>query len=332
MSVLSAAGGAAAFPHWHLHLDAWVLIGLIEVAYLTALRRERRRRGPGAGAAASRRQVVAFSAGVAVLWLASDWPVHDLAEGYLYSVHMVQHLLFTLVAAGLLLLGTPAWMARRLLGVARPQGSVGGERLGPDRAAVATQAVATRRLTVVRGLSRPVAGLIQFNLVLVLSHWPLVVEATLRHHPLHFVAHAVLLVSAVLMWMPVLSPLPEVPRAKPANQMLYLFLQTVVPTVPASFLTFGSRPLYRIYETFPRLWGASPLTDQQVAGLIMKIGAGFYLWAVIAAIFFRWYSREERGAPRPEAASHPEAAAGDDDDVLLWEDVEAELRQLVGTG
>ncbi|HEX2042408.1 MAG TPA: cytochrome c oxidase assembly protein [Acidimicrobiales bacterium] len=297
---------SAGFPHWHAHLDGWLLMGLIEVAYLVALRRERARRGPAADAPASRRQVATFTAGVAVLWLASDWPVHDLAEGYLYSVHMVQHLLFTLVAAALLLMGTPGWMARRLLGA------------GPGRSP-------TRRLVLVRGLSRPVAGLIQFNLVLVLSHWPAVVDATVRYHPLHFVAHAVLLVSAVLMWMPVLSPLPEVGRARPPTQMLYLFLQTVVPTVPASFLTFGARPLYRIYETFPRLWAFSALEDQQVAGLIMKVGAGLYLWVVIAAIFFRWYAREER------QAAHPDDAPAEDGDVLLWEDVEAELRQLGGT-
>jgi hypothetical protein len=58
--------------------------------------------------------------------------------------------------------------------------------------------------------------------------------------------------------------------------------------------------------------------------LIMKVGAGFYLWVVIAAIFFRWYAREER------QHTHPDEAPADDEDVLLWEDVEAELRQLGG--
>ncbi len=279
------AGSAAGFPGWHPHLDGWVLVGLIQVAYLWALRREGSRRGAGGDPPATRRQVAAFTAGVAVLWLASDWPVHDLAEGYLYSVHMAQHLLLTLVVALLLLLGTPAWMARRILGR-------GG------------------RLRAVRSLSRPVTGLIQFNLVLVLSHWPLVVEATVRYHPLHFVAHAVLLASAVLMWMPVASPLPEIRRLKPPAQMLYLFLQTIVPTVPASFLTFNDRPLYGIYADLPRLWGISALTDQQTAGLIMKIVGGLFLWAVIAVIFFRWYADEERRAK---------------DDILLWDDVEQEL-------
>jgi len=304
--VIGVLLGAVQFPEWHPHLDAWALVGAIEIVYLVAVSRARRR-----GTATSNRQVALFSAGVAVMWLASDWPVHDVAEGYLYSAHMIQHLLFTLVAALLFVLGTPAWMGRRLLGL-----TDSGEG-------------STRRLRAVRRFSRPVFGLIQFNLVLVLSHWPAVVEGTVRFHPLHFVAHAILLTSAILMWLPVASTVPEVPRVRPPIQMLYLFLQTVVPTVPASFLTFGDSPLYKIYATFPRLWGISALTDQQSAGLIMKIVAGFFLWGVIAVIFFRWYRDEEAseagGPPPPPPASAPD---DDDDEVLLWADVERELRQL----
>jgi len=332
---MTGALAAVSFPQWHAEPDVWVLLGGILAAYLLAVRAGRahdpaqgaarahdpaqgaaRAHDPAQGAAraqgtlTSRKQVVLFCSGVAVLWLGSDWPVHDVAEGFLYSFHMVQHLLFTLVAAPLLVLGTPAWMGRWLLGV-RPAGEA-----------------PSRRLQVVRWLARPVPGLIQFNLVLVLSHWPAVVEATLLHHSLHFLAHAVLLVSALLMWMPVASTVPEVPRARPPTQMLYLFLQTVIPTVPASFLTFGAKPLYRIYETFPRLWGVSALTDQQVAGLIMKIGAGFYLWTIIAVVFFRWYEREEGpSAPGPGSEPPSEPVEGSDD-VLLWADVEKELRQL----
>jgi len=284
------AASAVPFPAWHAHYDTWALFSLIIVGYVVALRRERARTG---APAATRGQLWAFGLGMAFMWLASDWPVHDLAEGYLYSVHMAQHLTFTLVVAPLLLLGTPAWLARRILS---PAGL----------------------LKIVRAMTRPALALFQANLILVLSHWPAVVEATVVHHPLHFMAHAVLLTSAVLMWFPVLSPLPEVPRMKPPVQMLYLFLQTVVPTVPASFLTFGKKPLYPIYETFPRLWHISALNDQLFAGLIMKVGAGFYLWIVIAVIFFRWYSKEE--STRQEY--------GDGPDLLLWDDVEKELARL----
>jgi putative membrane protein len=261
-------------------------MGAIEIAYLWAVLR-RHPEGDGVGVGATRRQIALFSAGVGVLLLASDWPLHDLAEGYLYSAHMIQHMLLTFVAAPLLLLGTPAWLARAVL-------------------------VRTRLLPAVRFLGRPVLGLIQFNTILVLSHWPLIVDGTLRDHPLHFVAHAVLLVSAVLMWLPVLSPLPEVPQARPPTKMLYLFLQTIVPTVPASFLTFGTTPLYKFYEHVPRLYGISALSDMQMAGLIMKIVGGFYLWTVIGVIFFRWYHAEEKTSG----------------EVLYWEDVERELKQL----
>lgn len=284
MAPLAASRPHVPFPQWHAHYDVWAIMLGVAFLYWQAVRREQARR-PGE-TVVSRFKLGCFMGGVAVMWVASDWPIHDLAERYLYSVHMVQHLLFTLVVALLLVAGTPAWMARNLLG----QG---------------------RRLAVVRGMSRPVVGLIQFNVVLVFSHWPAVVTATLQHHPLHFLAHVLLLGSAMLMWMPIASPLPEIPRAKPPTQMLYLFLQTILPTVPASFLTFNSHPLYKIYETFPRLWGISALSDQQVAGLIMKLVGGFYLWMVIGVIFFRWYADEE----------HDSAA----DDVLHWHDVEHEL-------
>jgi putative membrane protein len=284
---------AVPFPAWHAHVDTWVLFSLIIVGYVVVLRRERARRGPSGDPVATRGQLWAFGLGMAVMWGVSDWPVHDVAEGYLYSAHMAQHLTLTLVVAPLLLLGTPTWLARRILS---PPGL----------------------LKIVRFFTNPAVALFQANLILVLSHWPVVVEATVVHHPLHFVAHTILLTSAVLMWFPVLSPLPEVPRMKPPMQMLYLFLQTILPTVPASFLTFGKKPLYPIYETFPRLWNIGALNDQLFAGLIMKVGAGFYLWIVIAVIFFRWYSKEESS----------QQEYGDGPDLLLWDDVEKELARL----
>jgi putative membrane protein len=92
--------------------------------------------------------------------------------------------------------------------------------------------------------------------------------------------------------------------------MLYLFLQSIVPTVPASFLTFGSSPLYSFYEHAPRIWALSALTDQRIAGLVMKLVGGLILWSVIAVLFFKWYLLEQRG----------------DWDELRWRDVERDVR------
>lgn len=254
-------------PDWHAHPDVWLLLGAVEAAYVMAVRR--RARAHPAEDPGWRRRAGFFSLGMLALWMGSDWPVHDLAEGYLYSVHMVQHLLLSLVAPPLLLAGTPARLLRRFL---RPR---------PVEVAF-------------RFLTRPLVALIFFNGVLLFTHWPAVVDASVGSEWTHFGLHVLLVASALAMWWPVLSPLPEAPPLAPPGQMLYLFLQSLAPTIPASFLTFGSTVLYPAYAAFPRIWGVSALSDQLVAGLIMKLVGGAILWAFIAVIFFRWHAQEER--------------------------------------
>lgn len=277
----------APFPSsWHPHPDVWLLVGGLLVAYFWALRRIGPKHVEPVEFTATRRQKSFFVLGCAVILVGAEWPMHDLAERYLYSVHMLQHMLFTFAAAPLLMLGMPAWLWRALL---RPRPLLNAWRF----------------------LSRPLIALIVFNVVLVLTHWPVVVTASVEHHLVHLGIHAVLFLSALVMWTPVLSPIIELPRLSYPGRMLFLFLQSLVPTVPASFLTLGSQPLYHVYETFPRLWGISPHTDQLVAGLIMKIVGGAVLWTVIAVQFFRWYDLEHREGV----------------DALEWRDVDHQLNR-----
>jgi putative membrane protein len=180
---------------------------------------------------------------------------------------MFQHTLLMLVIPPLLLYGMPSWMLRGLL---RPR---------PVHA-------------VVSQLTRPLIALVFFNGIIVLTHWPSWVNLTLHSEPFHFFSHALLTGSAMCMWWPVLSPLPEMPTLSYPMRMVYLFLQSIVPTVPASFLTFGSTPIYRFYATVPRIWGIDAVTDQRIAGLEMKLLGGAILWTVIAVIFFKWFGQE----------------------------------------
>ena len=143
-------------------------------------------------------------------------------------------------------------------------------------------------------LAAMVLVMVLFNAVLLFTHWPAVVEASVRSELLHFGLHVVLVGSALVMWWPVMSPLPELPPLPAPGQMLYLFLQSLAPTIPASFLTFGSTPLYPVYATFPRIWGIGVMTDQLIAGLVMKIAGGAILWIFIGTIFFRWFGQEHR--------------------------------------
>lgn len=262
----------AASSPWgfHMHPDVWLLIAALAGGYWWMCHQERARTAGNALAEppATRRQKRTFAAGLLVLWLGADWPVHDVAEGSMYSVHMIQHMLFTLGAAPLLLLGTPAWMFRRLI---RP----------------------APLFKIVRTMSRPFIALVFFNTVLVFTHWPAIVTASVGSEWVHLGLHTLIMASAFAMWMPVASPVIEIPRMSYPGQMIYLFLQSLVPTIPASFLTFGSTPLYSVYVEMPKIWGISPMTDQLTAGLIMKIVGGFILWGIIAALFFKWYKIEQ---------------------------------------
>jgi putative membrane protein len=221
------------------------------------------------------KQTVSFVAGIAVLWFAADWPMHDIAENYLYSAHMIQHMLMAFVAAPLFLLATPVWLAEIFLSTR-----------GPVARAVLW-------------ITRPVPAGVIFNSVTILLHWPAVVRLSVQSGPLHFAMHLLMFSAALLMWTPICGPIAERRLVAPAK-MIYLFLQSVVPTIPAGWLTFAENPVYKVYAHEPRLWGISVISDQQAAGAIMKIIGGFYLWVIIAVVFFRWAASEERrGSERP---------------------------------
>lgn len=260
-------------PAWQAHPDVWLLVALFAIGYALAVTRLGPTLAPAGTQVVTRFQVASFSAGLLALWVSSDWPIHDVAEGYLFSVHMVQHVGYSIVAAPLLLIGTPTWLARWLLS---PRGLQAG----------------------VRYLSRLIPATIVFNLVIIVTHTPVVVNTALEHALVHFGVHTLIFVSALIVWMPLLSPLPEVPRLQPLARLLFLFLQSIVPTVPASFLTFGADPLYSFYDRVPRLFDLSALHDMQIAGVVMKIGVGLTLWLIIAILFFRWYNAEEAQTPR----------------------------------
>jgi putative membrane protein len=275
---------------WALNTGVEVLVVgemvSLAVAYWAALRLLGPRYvEPGEGVATPK-QVVCFGFGLLGLLIAEGWPLSQIANNYLYSAHMLQHLIFVLVIPPLFLLGTPSWLVRVL--VHRPG-----------------------VFPLMKRITRPVQATIIFNVVLVGSHWPALVNLTLHNQGIHVADHVLLFAAGIVMWWPVLSPLPELPRLSYPAQMIYLFVQTIVPTIPASFLTFASSPLYHFYESVPRAFGISALDDTRISGLMMKLGMAMELWSIIAVIFFRWSSQEERKARPP--------------DVLEWQAVEREL-------
>jgi putative membrane protein len=261
---------------WQPHPEVWALIIGLGVLYVYAVVKIGPKVTQAGERVVTRAQIAWFVGALLTLWFASDWPVHDIAEEHLYSAHMVQHLLLSLVIPPMALLATPTWLGRMVVGDGR------GYR-------------------VVRALTRLLPATIIFNVVVVFSHWPLVVEHSLSTAWVHYGVHMLVVTSGFIMWSGVCSPLPELRFSVPV-QMGHLFLQSVVPTVPASILVFAESVAYESYDRVGEIWGMTAVEDQAAAASIMKVVAGTYLWVIIAVLFFRFAASLEsddrsRGVP-----------------------------------
>ena len=211
---------------------------------------------------------IPFYTGLALLFLSLNGPLHDLSDTYLFSAHMVQHLLLTMVVVPLLLLGTPGWMLRPAL-------------RSPIVARVA------------RVLTRPGIAYALFNVTMLAWHLPPLYNLAMAHHGVHIVQHLFFLVTATLVWWPLLSPLPELPRLSHAMRLLYIVLLMIPMNVIGLTITYADEVLYPAYEAAPRILPLSPADDQLVGGLIMWIPGTFLLIGVATVMFFRWAKVEE---------------------------------------
>lgn len=255
------------------YVGVWVLCIALVVGYVVARRRHAANADPVAlddsQMARERRRPWQFALGTFFLWLASDWPVGTLGAAYLASVHMTQYMLYTLAAAPMLMLATPEWMGRRI---------VDGLHLG----------------SVHRVLARPLIAAIICNVVLIVTHSPIVVDALRSTQFGSFALDMIWLLSGFVLWTPIISPLPEARASSAPIKLIYLFAAAaLLPMIPGGFLTFASQPLYSTYELAPRLAGIEALNDQQTAGILMKIGNLPVIWIVMGVIWFRWYQREQ---------------------------------------
>ena len=154
-------------------------------------------------------------------------------------------------------------------------------------------------------MSGPVFAGLAFNIVLLAVHSPQAIDLQLRNDLFHAFDHLLVIGAGLFMWMNIYSPVESVvPRLRPLVQMFYLFLMTLLPTIPSAFLIFGEVPLYPAYVDAIRPWGVTVADDMQVAGLIMKLGGGFYLWIIIAVKYFKWAGQEEREQRDRRRARH----------------------------
>jgi putative membrane protein len=258
--------GTFSWSDWRLYpsfLVGWLLFG--GAYYLAAgpLRRYFPRSHPVPLA-----KVASFTAGLLIMLVSLQGPLHELSDYYLFSAHMVQHLGVMLVMPPFLLYGLPDWMLRP-----------------PFRS--------RSLLRFARVLSLPLVAFALNNVIFGAWHFPGPYDLMMRNHDVHVAMHLMIMVTGAIMWWPVMSPLPEIPRIAPPLQMVYLFVLGIPMMIVAALITFSDSALYTWYAAAPRIFPLDVLDDQRLGGVIMWVPGALVLWLGITMVYFRWTGREK---------------------------------------
>ncbi len=234
----------------------------------------------------------------------------------LFSVHMVQHLLLTLVAPVLLLYAGPITLLLR------------------------ASSSATRKRwifpllhsRVVRILSFPVVSWLLFAAVMWGSHFSPLFDLSLENELVHRMEHALFLSAALLFWWPIVGPDPSPWRMRPAAKVLYVGLQMPQNTFLALAIYMSSIPLYNHYLTTIRTWGPTALEDQQIAGGVMWLGGDFAFIGALILLMVVWARDEERRSVGEDRRLEGERAAIREREVRLAARRAAEAPSGTGDG
>lgn len=219
-------------------------------------------------------RAVAFSSALLIFFLAEASPLHDIAELYLFSAHMFQHLLLGYAVSLLLLVGLPDYVLRFL---------VLNRFVKP----------------VAKMLAKPVTAAVIYTLVFSAWHFPVVYEAQLRSEIIHSSEHLIFIAASMIAAWQLTSPLPELPRLSHVGQIIYLTALPFGQFLVTALLSFSRSPIYETYAASPKLFGLTVVGDQQLGGILMKV-AGFFIYGIpLILAFFRWYREENPRARRP---------------------------------
>ena len=208
--------------------------------------------------------------GVGLLTLTS--PLNALADGYLFSAHMLQHMLLLLIVPLLLLLGLP---------VANPKAAGSWPRFHLP----------------------PLLGWIAGVSAMWVWHERTLCDLATRTETFRVIQIVSLLALGTLFWWPLVGPRVQ-QRISPLTGVIYLFSACIACSVLGILITFSPTgavcPVYLnppdqpgILHLIRQDWGFTPAKDQQVGGLLMWVpGCGIYL-AGVMAMLARWYRAVE---------------------------------------
>jgi putative membrane protein len=262
---------------WGFEVHISVLVGTLylAVAYLFAVGPAREKYG-WHGEPVSLWRKASYLGAVGVIFFSLNGPLHTLSDDYLFSAHMVQHMLLMLIMPPFLILGLPPWLVQKALEKPRVK-------------------------RVARILTNPVVAYLAYNVTFIGWHVPQLYNWALMSHGFHILQHIMFMSVAVMMWWPVVNPVPELERIPTGPLlMMYVFAFGIPTTVLSAFITLSDSVFYSWYELAPRITSLTALEDQRLGGLIMWIPGMLIFWIGITVVFFRW-TRDEYGSWGREA-------------------------------
>lgn len=241
--------------------------------YLRRFHQVRRSSGPRG---ASARHLAAFVGSIIVVLIALVSPLDRLGEDYLFSAHMVQHLLLGDIAPLLVLLALSRVimrpLTRRLQGVERA--------LGP--------------------LAHPACALVLWLALIYFWHIPALYDAALNHSAIHAIQHVSFFTAGLLVWWPLIQPVPMRNRLTGMWTFGYIGAAKLGLASLGMYLTWTSTVAYTYYEHVPRIWGLSAISDENVGGAIMMVEQSLLLVSVLAVLFGRMLVQSEQEELRRE--------------------------------
>jgi putative membrane protein len=264
--------------------DPAVLAPLALLAFVY-IRRFREARAEAGGRGAGPLQALAFAGAMVALLIALVSPIDGLGEDYLFSFHMLQHVLLGDVAPLLLLLSLSRVimrpLTRRLMRVERA--------LGP--------------------FAHPLTGIGLWLFLMYLWHIPAMYDAALNHPLIHVLEHFCFFAAGIAVWWPLIQPVPMRHRLTGLQPLAYIGAAKVGLAVLGVYLTWSTSVFYPYYETVPRIWGLSAIQDQNMGGAIMMVEQSITFVTVLAWVFVRMLSSSEAEERRRERLEDAEARA-----------------------
>lgn len=251
--------------HWHT--EPFLLLGILVPLWLYFLAI-----GPGRSYFTSEPfplgKAFIFTLGVSLIYLTVGSPLDQIAEQYLFSMHMVQHMLLIYAIPFLLFWGTPTWLIDRIL-----------EKF-------------PSLLRYIAPFLNPAIGGFLFTFSYTIWHIPVLYDAAINDKVIHILEHLNMFVTGAMMLWSIASPSELLKPSPHGVKMLYIFVLMIGQLPVFAFLSFSDEVLYVSYEFAPRIWGLSAVQDQILGGVVMKLSNMVVSVSVLTVSFYQWYQKE----------------------------------------